>query len=60
MAFRLFPWIYEGRNLIAAAEEKGYACDEDGDYLNIYKTARLHSSFNKDEIRYSGKCSVQK
>ena len=26
-------------DLIAAAEEKGYSCDEDGDYLNIYKTA---------------------
>jgi len=42
-------------DLIAAAEEKGYACDEDGDYLNIYKTAdtkidnRAQFWFNKDE-----------
>ena len=42
-------------DLIAAAEEKGYACDEDGDYLNIYKSAdtkidnRAQFWFNKDE-----------
>lgn len=42
-------------DLIAAAEEKGYSCDEDGDYLNIYKTAdtkidnRAQFWFNKDE-----------
>lgn len=42
-------------DLIAAAEEKGYEYSEDGDYLNIYKTAdtkidnRAQFWFNKDE-----------
>ena len=49
------PWGAKKADLIAAAEEKGYSCDEDGDYLNIYKTAdtkidnRAQFWFNKDE-----------